>query len=66
LVERLEVGGEGGGRIGVDARLADFAALRIERAGHRVAFVIVDSGVIHGSMSVVRLLADFHSAAHVA
>jgi hypothetical protein len=40
--------------------------LRVERAGHRVAFVIVDSCVIHDSMSVVRLPADFHSAAHVA
>jgi hypothetical protein len=40
--------------------------LRVERAGHRVAFVIVDSCVIHGGMSVVRLPADFHSAAHVA
>jgi len=35
-------------RVVVDAGLSQKAALPVERAGHRIPFMIVDSGVVHG------------------
>lgn len=46
-VERLEVGREGLRCVMVDAGLLQKAALLVERAGYRITFVMVDSGVVH-------------------
>ena len=47
--ELLEVGGKRRGGVAVDPRFVECLALRVQRAGHRVTFVIVDSRVDHGA-----------------
>ena len=46
--EFLEVGGKSRGDVAVDPRFVELLALRVERAGHRVTFVIIDSSGDHG------------------
>lgn len=47
-VESLKVGGEGFRRAMVDASLHQEAILPVQRAGHRIPLVVIDSGVVHG------------------
>ena len=47
--EFLEVGGKSRGDVAVDPRFVELLALRVERAGHRVTFVRIDSGIDHGA-----------------
>lgn len=44
--QRLDVRLEGFRGVGVDPRFADDAALPVNRAGHRIMFVIIDSGIV--------------------
>ncbi len=46
--EVFEVCGKSRGGVAVDPRFVELVALRVERARHRVTFVIVDSGIDHG------------------
>jgi hypothetical protein len=48
LVQGRKVGGEGRGAVVVDAGLLHGSALRVERAGHRITLMVIDSSVYHG------------------
>ena len=45
----FEVGDESRGDVAVDPRFVELLALRVARAGDRVTFVRIDSGVDHGA-----------------
>jgi len=51
LPQGREAGGEGFRSVVVDASLLQLAALRVQGAGHRITFVVVDSSVVHGTAS---------------
>jgi len=64
-VEPGKVGGEGARIVLVNPRLLDAAVLRVERAGHGVTFVIINSGVVHERRRARAVYTRSSSPAHV-